>query len=330
MDALRQEQHVDAGRAIWLEQRRRGIGGTDASAILGVNPWMTPFEVFLSKTGKAKDKEPTKAMEWGLLLENVIAERYMARTGRKLWKPDRLMSHPDFPCLIGTPDRLVIGESRGVDVKTSGGYLEHEWGAEFTDEIPRQYVVQAAHYMAITGFDVWDFIVLIGGNEDRIYTVRRDKAFEAILIDRLTKWWQRYIVEGRMLIPDHSEGASSYLKALFPTDKAPRIGADEKAQSIGDSLRHVKRSIKGLEKNEAELTNQLKELVGDASGMDGSGFRVTWAGGREKETVDHERYATILADALTVNGMGEVVNQALSNSRITEVSPRAFRFTEDK
>jgi putative phage-type endonuclease len=321
---------TEAGRALWLSQRRKGIGGTDASAILGVNPWASEFDVWLEKTGRAKEKEQTKAMEWGLLLENVIGERYMARTGRKLWNPDQLMAHPEHPVMIGTPDRLVIGEERGVDIKTANAYMAHEWGAEFTDEIPRQYVVQCAHYMAITGFPAWDVAVLIGGNDDRIYTVRRDLDFERLLVGRLTSWWERYVVKGEQPPIDGGNGSTEYLKGRFPTDKAPRAGADEKVDQIGQSLAHVKRSIAGLEENEAELTNQIKEAVGDASGMDGTDWRVTWTGGREKETVNHEKYAQLLADYLTGVKQGEVVNQALAASREKKTSPRAFRFSSTK
>ena len=34
----------------WLKERQRGIGGSDVGAILGVNKWKTPFEVYLEKT----------------------------------------------------------------------------------------------------------------------------------------------------------------------------------------------------------------------------------------------------------------------------------------
>ena len=36
----------------WLDARRNGIGGSDVAAVLGANPWRTPLEVWLSKTGQ--------------------------------------------------------------------------------------------------------------------------------------------------------------------------------------------------------------------------------------------------------------------------------------
>jgi len=111
MTALRA---TDEGRALWLRERRHGIGGSDAPAILGVSPYQSAFGVWLEKTSRVKDKEPAPAMEWGLLLEDVIADRYTQRTGRRLWKPDQSMVHRDHDFLRATPDRLVIGEDRGV------------------------------------------------------------------------------------------------------------------------------------------------------------------------------------------------------------------------
>jgi len=42
---------LDMPREQWLELRRQGIGGSDAAAILGMNPWKSPMDVWLEKTG---------------------------------------------------------------------------------------------------------------------------------------------------------------------------------------------------------------------------------------------------------------------------------------
>ena len=52
-------------RAEWLELRRRGIGGSDAAAVCGLDPWRSPFEVWLDKTGLFVDETAGEAVRWG-------------------------------------------------------------------------------------------------------------------------------------------------------------------------------------------------------------------------------------------------------------------------
>lgn len=319
----------DLGRKHWLEERRRGIGGTDAAAILGVHPWKTAFEVWLEKTGRVTDAEQSKAMKWGLLLEDTVAQEYTRRTGRKVWNPERLMTHPEHPCIVGTPDRLVLDEDRGLDIKTSSAYQHQHWGEEETDEIPPHYLVQAAQYMAITGFPVWDVFVLIGGNDDRLYTVKRDLSFEAILIQRLVEWWERYVVRDEQPPVDSSEGAKAYIAQLFPNHPAPRIPATPEAQDVGEALLTVTGQMKALEAEKETYRSRLRLLVGDAKGMDGKGWRATWCGGNEKKVVDHELLCKELMHLLKGQGLGERITSAVTQCTIVKKTPVSFRFTAE-
>ena len=63
-------------REEWLDARRNGIGGSDASAILGINPSSSPLKVYLDKIGKGEEPETTEAMRQGTDLEAYVAERF--------------------------------------------------------------------------------------------------------------------------------------------------------------------------------------------------------------------------------------------------------------
>ena len=43
-------------REDWLEERKKGIGGSDAATILGLNPYKTSIDLWEEKTGR-KDAE---------------------------------------------------------------------------------------------------------------------------------------------------------------------------------------------------------------------------------------------------------------------------------
>jgi len=323
----------DPGRELWLRQRRQGIGASDAAAILGVHPYKTAFDVWLEKTGQVKDRPPTKPMEWGLRLEDAIAQKYSDETGRKLWKPDRIYRHPEHDFICCTPDRLVIGENgvptMGLELKTADSHVEWKWGELGTDDVPREYIVQCAASMAVLGFDQWDVAVLIGGNDDRIYTIRRDSGFERLLISRLSEWWERYVVKDEMPPTDHGDLATAWLYERHP-EKGPRINADEHAQTVGDRLVRVKREIKELEVTETSLRNQLIFACGDAAGIDGHGWRALWCGGNKKSETNWQQLATALMSRLNALGHGEEINTMAAAARFDKETARSFRFMADK
>ena len=62
-------------RREWLEARRRGIGGSDAGAVLGMNRYSSPLSVYLSKKGFGNNGEKeSPALRWGKMAENAIRD----------------------------------------------------------------------------------------------------------------------------------------------------------------------------------------------------------------------------------------------------------------
>ena len=71
-------------REEWLEARRKGIGGSDASAFLGQNQWSSPLSVYMDKRGMTPEKDPTEALIQGTDCEEVVAKRFERETGMKV------------------------------------------------------------------------------------------------------------------------------------------------------------------------------------------------------------------------------------------------------
>jgi putative phage-type endonuclease len=72
--ALKFADTKQMSREDWLKHRNKGIGGSDVSAICGLNPWRSPLSVYLEKTGQIEAAEENEAMRWGTLLEPVVAK----------------------------------------------------------------------------------------------------------------------------------------------------------------------------------------------------------------------------------------------------------------
>ena len=67
----------------WLEERRKGIGGSDVAALLGLNPYKTPLALWEEKTAKNVSDCTSESAYWGTMLEDVVAKEFSKRTGMK-------------------------------------------------------------------------------------------------------------------------------------------------------------------------------------------------------------------------------------------------------
>ena len=70
----------------WLRLRKSGIGGSDAGAICGVNPYSSAMKVFRDKTSDVVEELDNEAVRIGHDLEDYVAQRFMEATGLKVRK----------------------------------------------------------------------------------------------------------------------------------------------------------------------------------------------------------------------------------------------------
>ena len=54
---------LDMSRSEWLQHRRKGLGGSDAAAVAGLNPWKSPFAVWMEKTGQIEPEDRKRRTE---------------------------------------------------------------------------------------------------------------------------------------------------------------------------------------------------------------------------------------------------------------------------
>ncbi|GAK01480.1 YqaJ viral recombinase family protein [Geomicrobium sp. JCM 19055] len=164
----------------WLEQRKRGIGGSDASAVAGLNRWKSPIVVYMEKTGEIKSESSnSEAAYWGNVMEDTVAKEFTRRTGLKVRRRNALLQHEDHEWMLANVDRMVVGRNEGLECKTASEYLKGDWEAE---EIPATYLLQCQHYMAVTGADAWWIAVLVGGNKFIYKKIDRDEELIGQLI----------------------------------------------------------------------------------------------------------------------------------------------------
>ena len=175
-------------KALWLEERRKGIGGSDVAAIMGLSPWKTAYQVYREKRKEVEDWGGNSLTDWGKRMEPAIRQWYSDKTGRDVRLPDKIMYHPQHPFMLASLDGFT-DDGRVVEIKTARS--GKDWGEPGTNQIPDYYAVQVHHYMTITGFQVADIPVSIAGSSPSLYVVEADKEISEMIIEACAKFWER-------------------------------------------------------------------------------------------------------------------------------------------
>lgn len=242
----------------WKENRRKGLGGSDAGAVLGFNKYTSPYKLFLEKTGIYKEEFDSEAAYFGNVLEDVVRKEFEKRTGKKVITNDNLYIHDDYPFMQANLDGEIEGECAGFEAKTASEYLKDEWVG---DEIPASYLCQLHHYMFVMNFDRMYIAYLIGGNKFGWKVVEKSPEFEKILVERESIFWNEHVLKNNPPPIDGSDATSDVLKDMYPGDNGTEIILGKEEELIIDALEVIKKEIKELEIQKKTYENQLKKVM---------------------------------------------------------------------
>lgn len=265
---------AEAGSDEWHRVRRAGIGGSDAAAICGVNPYRTPYAVWLEKTATGDIHDTAgEAAKWGTLLEPVVRDETARSLGVKITPApgtyahhERLWQHANVDGLI--PNGIYEG-------KTAGSRAAHQWD---NDQVPEHYLLQGMHYLSVVGGTEILYACLIGGQELVTRRVARDDDLIAALVKIETDFWAS-VQAGEPPEPDGDNRTVDLVNHLWH----PEPGLIETVDRVTvDELIARRENAKAAEddaKAERQAAeNQLKMLLGEATeAHDETGAkRFTW------------------------------------------------------
>jgi putative phage-type endonuclease len=282
----------------WLDARRKGIGGSDAGAILGVNKYKTPLDVYLDNTGQAPDIEDNDAMYWGRALEDIVAYEYAKRTGKKVRRNNAILVHPEHKFMLANLDREIVGEPGILEIKTAA--RADDWGEPGSDEVPESYLAQVMHYMAVTGAQFADIAVLIAGRKFQTYTIQRDDQLIEHMIDVERDFWENNVY--RLVPPDAKTMAD--LNNRWRVDSGAALVASVELHQKIKFLQALRDKEKQIQEERKELEFMIKEEMAEMSEiLDDQGNRlVTWKA-RQSKRFDTKKFRenhADLADQYTV------------------------------
>lgn len=252
--------------AKWLEERRKGIGGSDIAAIMGLSPFKTAYQVYREKRKEVEDWQGNELTDWGKRMEPAIRQWYSDKTGRDVRLPDKIMYHPQHPFMLASLDGFT-DDGRVVEIKTARS--GKNWGEPETNQIPDYYAVQVHHYMTITGFQVADIPVSIAGSSPSLYIVEADKEISEMIIEACAKFWER-VQSGNP--PDPVTYADAVARFGKIKSDGSIIATTELIEAIA-GLKQLRAQIKELEEHEEAWKARIIIALGDQADtiIDGAG-----------------------------------------------------------
>lgn len=271
----------------WLEERRKAIGGSDAAAIVGMNPWATPYTVWADKTGRSQPKEDNEAMRQGRDLEQYVADRWMEATGKKCRRRTKILRNPDYPFAHANVDRWVVGENAGLECKTTSSMNLKKFK---NGEYPDNYYCQCVHYMAVTGADRWYLAVVILGQGFYTYTIERDEEEIEALMAAEKEFWA-YVEKDQAPPPDGLKATSDIIGRLYPGGQKTDAPIDLFGrESIIDEYFDIKGQISELSQRKDQIEQELKTDLGNFELGAAGRFTVKWQS-RKRKTFQAKDFA---------------------------------------
>ena len=264
----------EMSREAWLKLRKTGIGGSDAAAICGLNPYASAIHIFQDKISDELEIKDNESMRQGRDFEDYVAKRFSEATGYKVRRSHMLYRNKENTFMIADIDRLIVGQDAGLECKTASAYNSDKWK---DGQIPPHYLLQCLHYMAVTGKREWYIAVVILGRDFLYQKITWDDEVIQKLIAIEKAFWNQHILTGRMPAPDGSKACDELLNQYFHTAKKKSsislIGFDDKLERREELLQMKEK----LEQEQKQIEQEIKLAMQDNELAFTEKYQVAWS-----------------------------------------------------
>lgn len=253
---------TDAPRHLWLAERRKGIGGSDASTIAGVNEYSGGlYELYLDKTGRLPERTATARMEAGTRLEPVMRQWFQDQTGIAVRRQGLTRSKAN-PFMQVSLDGLTI-DGGVFESKATNWRLADEWD---DDQVPDHAEIQVQHGMAVTGRPHAWVVVLVDGWDFQIRRVERDEKLIDLLTSMERAFWTDHVLAD--VEPLITAQALKVVKGRYGLVELATVPGDPvQVEPLIEQWQAGKAAIKAAEQVKDAAEANLRNLLGPAEAM---------------------------------------------------------------
>ena len=273
---MKREVILPESRDQWLHLRKQDVTSTGVSALFGISPYRSVYQLFNEKARGWEDEIKDNArMLWGRRLERSVAEG-IAKDNRLEVRP--LAEYIRIPELrIGssfdfeTPD-MDLFEVKTVDSLT----FKNDW-FELPDggfAAPRHIELHVQHQLAVTGRGLCYLAVLVGGNRAHLlYRVRDEKTIDEIF-QKVKQFWTM-VDANQPPPPDYDRDCKNVAKMYSYAEPNKVISGTAEVRDWALEHKDLSVEIKDLQKTQGILKAKILEAIGDAERVEGEGFTIS-------------------------------------------------------
>lgn len=243
-------------RDAWLEERKKGLGSSDAGTIMGVSPFSTPLKLWRQKTGLDAPTPESEAMRNGHYLEPAVAEYFAAATNSVIDKSsegDWLAVDDKKPWLRVSPDRLFWPE--GAPQTPENRYiLEIKSTSKIVDpdNLPLYWICQVQYQMGVMGVPLAAIAWVTG--QPRLSMghtwIQFNPNFFNTLVTALDTFWNENILKN--IAPEPLTGDD--IKLIYPFSEKDKYAAAS-AEDVDNCKVYIE-----LEEEIENLTERLDKV----------------------------------------------------------------------
>jgi len=233
------------------ENRCNGIGGSDVSAILGINPYKTAVELFNEKVNKDINSEENFSIKRGNALEPIIMEEYENITGNTVYNHGTIYD-TEHNFLFANLDGYVEDERGEIKIVVEAKSTNRKkiWGEPGTDQIPDYCLAQVAHYAYITDCEKVDIAVAFNDSVN-LYYYNRNEELEKAIRNKAIEFWNLVIKK----IPP-APVCKNDVELLYKCNGSS-IEADYEILKELESLTEIKETIKIAQNKEKKIKDKI-------------------------------------------------------------------------
>lgn len=261
MSALIEEKHLIQGTQEWLDFRKAHITATDATSIMGANPWKTKLQLYREKKSEEKPTPPNEAMLRGIELEPIARELFEHQIGMEFY-PKVLIKGWAMASLDG----INAAGNIILEIKCPGAKGH---AIALQGKVPDQYYPQLQHQMYVAGVNLAYFYSFDGIDGVSI-PVHRDDEYIKDMVKRELEFYE-------------------CLQSNTPPEPEEKdfvLRQDDIWQSYASKWKQLTGQLKQLEKEESEVRQQLIVLAGQ-SNVKGAGISLSHV--TRKGNVDYSK-----------------------------------------
>lgn len=275
-------------REEWLAFRHNYIGGSDAGAVIGLNPYCSAFTLWAQKSGKIPEFEGNITTSVGSYLEDFVADLFTKETGKKVRRVKGTIVNDKYPWACADIDREVLGDDALLEIKTTNSFPVIK---KFKNgEYPEQWYAQVMHYLAITGKSKAYIAVLIACRDFQIFEVPRDED-EITALMQAEKDFMERVKNGTPPTPDGTDSTTNTISQLYD-EGSMEHGVVDLSMMEQDlkALSAIKGQIKSLNDLADGINNKIKLCLQDEQRGISLSYKISWLPA-EKKTLDTKALA---------------------------------------